>query len=179
MIRRTLLGVSYAAVLLSVWPFTISKPKHTQPFKTDMLLDENRFVPEAMQKRIDSGTISAFDLNKLYPLTRRDQEILESGLVSRLRGKNRVAAVIGLESCLVDAIPVIAAIYIYCIHSIIMYSSLEGLLPLCVLGPRTILCSSCSGAGTRNTSPDKSHLLRRHDSTTVFFRLRMAARSRK
>jgi len=71
-----------------------------------MLMDENRFISDAMQRRIDSGTVSAFDLNKLYPLTRRDEENLDSGLVSRLRGKNRVAAVVGLESCLIDATPV-------------------------------------------------------------------------
>jgi hypothetical protein len=107
--------------------FTIYNANVPTNKMVSMLLDSNKFVSEAMQRRIDAGSLTgsqftdrkmyyisvstadnlhldaAFDLNKLYPLTRRDNEDLSSGLTSRIRGKDRVGVVIGLESCLLDA----------------------------------------------------------------------------
>ena len=71
-----------------------------------MKLDENKFVSDAMKKRISSGNLNVFDLNKLYPLTRRNEEDLSSGISHRLRGKDELGIIIGLESCIIDASPV-------------------------------------------------------------------------
>jgi hypothetical protein len=76
-------------------------------------MDEHKFVSEAMQRRIDSGVLTSADLNKLFPITRRDEESLSSGLESRLRGKDRVAVAIGLESCIIDASSVFLIIEYY------------------------------------------------------------------
>ena len=101
-IGREEIGLSNAFVN-NVYPFRVIA-SHTSP---TMLLDDNKFVSDAMQKRIDAGSLTAFDLNKLYSLTRRDEEDLSSGITSRLRGKDRVGVVIGLESCLLDSTPII------------------------------------------------------------------------
>ena len=100
----------FVSINIFLWASLMSKSFHlTQVRKStqiNMKLDENKFVSDAMKKRISSGNLNVFDLNKLYPLTRRNEEDLSSGISHRLRGKDEMGIIIGLESCLIDASPV-------------------------------------------------------------------------